>query len=75
MLHVPGSKTRRGEAALSFCALHMWLELPEHRRPAETVSSFKPDCKTRLFSVALNKYIHNLFYYLLLLFIAFILLN
>ena len=52
LLSVPGVRTKRGEAAFSFYAPHIWNKLPENCRSAETLSSFKSELKTFLFTAA-----------------------
>ncbi|CAJ1082756.1 hypothetical protein KUCAC02_009465 [Xyrichtys novacula] len=52
LLSVPRVRTKRGEAAFSFYAPHVWNKLPENCRSAETLSSFKSQLKTHMFAVA-----------------------
>ena len=51
-LVVPRVKSKQGEMAFSFYAIHRWNQLPLVIRSAPTVACFKKKLKTSLFSLA-----------------------
>src|SRR4029434_8448239 len=52
LLVKPTVQTKKGEAALSHYAVHLWNQLPEDIKNTPTTFSFKSRLKTKLFSDA-----------------------
>ena len=58
LLDIPSAQFRKtrthGSAAFLFYGAHLWNNLPDNLRTAETINTFKSELKTHLFNLAFD---------------------